>query len=95
MTITETPAEIIHYGWEVYRRSQQIPWPTTGARDLLIAQSRLWHCAEPYASGRVDSTQANLAWIQKATADLIGVLRRHCGVAQAAFASGQDRSVAA
>lgn len=90
----ETYAEVISYGWEVYRRTQQIPWPMTGGKELLGAQSRLWHLVEPYASGR-ETHGADLPGIQAATADLIGKVRRYCGTAYAAFASGQDGSVAA
>ena len=94
-TITpETYAEIISYGWEVYRRTQQIPFPMTGGGEVMKAQSRLWHLAEPFASGRHE-TGAPLAAITAATTDLIGAVRRYCGTAYAAFASGQDGSVAA
>lgn len=90
----ETYAEIIHYAWEVYRRTQQVPWPAAGGKDLLMAQSRLWHLAEPYASGR-ESAGADLDAIRAATGDLIEAVHRYCGDADGAFASGQDGRAAA
>ena len=99
-TITpETPAEIIHYGWEVYRRRQQVPFPQDpeAAGVLMKAQSRLWHQAAPFAciSLYAPGVGPDLGGIQEAAADLITVIWKHCGEVPAAFASGQDRSVAA
>lgn len=94
-TITpETPYEVYAYGWEVYRRTQQIPWPAAAGGELVKAQSRLWHAAEAYASGR-EMPVADVPLIRLATADLIDVVREHCGDAAARFASGQDGTVAA
>jgi len=101
MTVTETGvitpetyAEVVAYGWEVYRRTQQIPWPVAGGGEVMKAQSRLWHLVEPYASGR-KFYGADFAAIQRATGDLIAAVKRYCGDAYAEFASGQDGSVAA
>ena len=106
MTITEegvitpeTPAEIIAYGWEVYRRSQQVPFPQDpeAAGTLMRAQSRLWHQAAPFAcvSLYAPGKGPDLDGILKAAADVIAAVGQHCGDEAAAFASGQDRSVAA
>ena len=106
MTITEegvitpgTPAEIIHYGWEVYRRSQQVPFPQDpeAAGALMRAQSRLWHQAAPFAcvSLYAPGVGPDLGGIQDATAILIATIGEHCGNDAAAFASGQDRQAAA
>ena len=99
-TITpETPAEIAAYGWEVYRRSQQVPFPQDpiAAGTLMRAQSRLWHqaaahaCVSLYAPG----VAPDLDGILKAAEDVIAAVGEHCGTRAAAFASGQDRSAAA
>jgi len=106
MTITEegvitpgTPAEIIHYGWEVYRRSQQVPFPQDpeAAGTLMRAQSRLWHQAAPFAcvSLYAPGVGPDLEGIRKAAADVIAAVGGCCGAEAAAFASGQDRSAAA
>ena len=99
-TITpETPAGIIAYGWEVYRRSQQVPWPQdpVAAGTLMRAQSRLWHQAAPFAciSLYAPGVGPDLGGIQDATAILIATIGEHCGNDAAAFASGQDRRAAA
>ena len=101
MTVTETGvitpemyAEVVAYGWDVYRRTQQIPWPAAGGGEVMKAQSRLWHLVEPYASGRHE-VGADLPGIRRATGDLIAAVKRYCGSAYAEFASGQDGSVAA
>ena len=99
-TITpETPAGIIAYGWEVYRRSQQVPWPQdpVAAGTLMRAQSRRWHQAAPFAciSLYAPGVGPDLGGIQDATAILIATIGEHCGNDAAAFASGQDRSAAA
>ena len=101
MTITEegvitpqTTAEIVAYGWEVYRRSQQIPW--TGA--LFIAQSRLFREVAPFACNRLYAPRwgsPHRNGIRGATAALILAVLMHCGDADAAFVSGQDGRVAA
>ena len=99
-TITpETPAEIVHYGWEVYRRSQQVPGPQDpiAAGTLMRAQSRLWHQAAPFAciSLYAPGKGPDLDGILKAAEDVIAAVREHCGAEAAASASGQDRSAAA
>ena len=99
MTATQTPAGTIHYGWEVYRRSQQVPFPAWGALELLKAQSRLFRLAEPFASGRArdhdPDAVPDLDGISKAAGDLIGAVARYCDQGNAAFVSGQDGSAAA
>jgi len=90
----ETYAEVVNYGWEVCRRTQQIPWPMVGGGEVMKAQSRLWHLVEPYASGRHE-VGADFSAIRRATGDLIAAVRRYCGSAYAEFASGRDGSVAA
>lgn len=99
-TITPgTPAGIVAYGWEVYRRSQQVPWPqdAEAAGTLMRAQSRLWHQAAPFAcvSLYAPGVGPDLAGIRKAAADVIAAVTEHCGTEAAASASGQDRSAAA
>jgi hypothetical protein len=95
--VPETPAEIIAYGWEVYRRSQQIPSPAQGAGELIKAQSRLFHRVAPHACAPVYAPWHgwDLPGITEATADLITAIHEHCGEANAAFASGQDGRAAA
>ena len=102
MTVTETGvitpetyAEVVAYGWEVYRRTQQIPWPVAGGGEVMKAQSRLWHLVAPYATGTGSGVGADFAGIRRATGDLIAAVKRYCGDAYAEFASGQDGSVAA
>ena len=101
MTITEegvitpgTPAEIIHYGWEVYRRSQQVPGPQDpiAAGTLMRAQSRLWHQAAPFAciSLYAPGKGPDLDGIRKAAADVIAAIEKHCGIVPAAFTRGTE-----
>jgi len=95
-TITpETPAGIIAYGWEVYRRSQQVPWPQDpeAAGTLMRAQSRLWHQAAPFAcvSLYLPGREPDLDGIQKAAEDVIAAIGEHCGTGDAAFVSGGER----
>ena len=99
-TITpETPAEIAAYGWEVYRRSQQVPFPQDpiAAGTLMRAQSRLWHQAAPFAciSLYAPGKGPDLDGIRKAAADVIAAITEHCGAEAAASASGQDGKAAA
>ena len=99
-TITpETPAEIIAYGWEVYRRSQQVTFPqdAEAAGTLMRAQSRLWHQAAPFAcvSLYAPGVGPDLEGIKTAAAAVIAAVREYCGEAPAEFASGQDGRAAA
>ena len=98
-TPAETAAEIIAYGWDVYRRSQQAAWPQDpeAAGTLMRAQSRLWHQTAPFACASLyaPGVGPDLGGIQDATAILIATIGEHCGNDAAAFASGQDRSAAA
>ena len=93
--VPETRAEIVFYGWEVYRRTQQIPFPAWGGLDLLKAQSRLWGYVEPYASGREPLGAADLDGIRKATDGLIAAVKQFCDRGADRFVRGQDGSVAA
>lgn len=93
--IPETRAEIVFYGWEVHRRTQDVPFPSVGGGTVLKAQSRLFRLTEPYASGREPLCGADLTAIENATASLIEAVRAYCGDSAAAKVSGQDGSVAA
>ncbi len=92
-TLTEAEAyAVVHAAWDTYRRSQEIPWPATGGGEVLKAQSRLWHLAEPYASGREPLDGADLAAIETARADLAGKVLRYCGPEAAAVIGSEDES---
>jgi hypothetical protein len=94
-TITpETPAEIIAYGWEVYRRSQQAPFPQDpeAAGTLMRAQSRLWHQVEPHTrtDGRHPPGEPDADAIDDAIDALVAAVEWHCGTSAAAFVSGTE-----
>lgn len=86
---------IVHAAWDAFRRSQEIPWPMTGGVEVLKAQSRLFHLAEPYASGREDMAGADLAAIETARGDLAAKVRRYCGDQAGAYVSGSETQAAA
>jgi len=96
--VPETADEIIAYGRELYRRAQQIDWPAEGVESLRGAASRLWTetevCARVCADGFA-VTPGRLARARGAATRLIQVIHSYCGPDAAAFASGQDGSVAA
>jgi len=94
-TETIAPAAVVLDAWQVYRRAQDIPFPAEGAGELMAAQSRLFHLAEPSASGRVPAGEADLDAIWDAVDALVTAVEWHCGDESAAYVSGQDGSVAA
>jgi hypothetical protein len=84
---TRADSEIVLDAWQVYRRSQQIPFPAA-AGDLMKAQSRLFHYAEPYASGREPMDEADADAIADAIDALVAAVEWHCGPEAAAHVSG-------
>jgi hypothetical protein len=100
--IPETPAEIMAHGWEVYRRTQQVPFPAQGDGELLgkvlRAQDRLFGLLAQHIStygAPVFGKEPDLTVIRGATLILIAAVEQFCGKPAAAFVSGQDGSVAA
>jgi hypothetical protein len=97
--VTEaTPYAIVSDAWQVYRRSQEIPFPADPG-DLMKAQSRLFTLAEPFASGRVPLAMADLLAgedvvaalveaIEDAADALVASIEWHCGTEAASFVAG-------
>jgi hypothetical protein len=98
-TLTEaTPYVIVSDAWQVYRRSQEIPFPADPG-DLMKAQSRLFILAEPLASGRIslaeavliageDALAAQVEAIEDAADALVASVEWHCGTEAASFVAG-------
>ena len=93
-TIALTTGEAVLDAWQVYRRSQQIPFPAD-AGDLMKAQSRLFHYAEPYASGREPMGEADVDAIEDAADALVAAVEWHCGAEAAAHVSDREEVLAA
>jgi hypothetical protein len=87
-TIAPATAEVVLDAWQAYRRSQRIPFPAHGAGDLMKAQSRLFHYAEPYASGREPMDWADVGAIDDAIDALVASVEWACGPEAAAFVAG-------
>jgi hypothetical protein len=92
---SEATTRAVFSAWDAYRRSQEVPWPAIGGGEVLKAQSRLWHLAEPYASGRESMGGADLGAIGTATADLAAKVRRYCGDGAADYVNGTEGEKAA
>ena len=86
--------DVILDAWQVYRRSQQIPFPARGAGDLMKAQSRLWHLLEPHT--RTDDRNPfpgpDMDAIDDAIDVFVAAVEWACGADAAAFVAG-DASV--
>jgi len=80
--------------WDLYRRTQEVPWPAVGGGEVLKAQSRLHHLTVAYASGQ-GYGEPDLGAIRAASADLAAKVRRYCGDAAAAFVIGHGEERAA
>ena len=90
-TITE-PRAVVLDAWQVYRRSQQIPFPPAGGGDLIKAQSRLWHHLEAYTrtDDRYPGGEPDADVIDDAIDALVASVEWHCGDEAAAFVSGTE-----
>ena len=87
ITDTRTASKVVLDAWQVYRRSQQIPFPAA-AGDLMKAQSRLFHYTEPYASGRKPMGEADTDAIEDAIDALVAAVEWHCDAEAVAHVSG-------
>ena len=79
---------VILDAWQVYRRSQQVPFSPALAR----AQSDLWHQVEPFTrtDDRNPFAEPDADAIDDAIDDLIAAIEWHCGDEAAAFVSGTE-----
>ena len=81
--------EVILDAWQLYRRSQQIPFPADPG-PLIRAQSRLWHQVEAFT--RTDDrnlfAEPDTEAIDDAIDELVAVVEWHCGDAAATFVAG-------
>lgn len=75
--------------WDLYRRTQEIPWPADDGGEVLKAQSRLHHLTAAHASGQAYG-EPDLDAIRAAAEDLAGKVRRYCGDTAAVFVNGTD-----
>ena len=76
--------------WQVYRRSQQIPFPANPG-NLMKAQSRLWHQVEPHTrtDDRNPLAEPDVDAIDDAVDALVASVEWSCGSEAAAFVSGE------
>jgi hypothetical protein len=86
----ETPAYPgVSRAWDLYRRTQEIPWPAFGGGEVLKAQSRLRRLTVAHACGQGDG-EPDLDAIEAAAADLAAKVRRYCGDAAADYVQGSE-----
>jgi hypothetical protein len=77
---------IITGAWTLYRRSQEIPFPQTGAGTLMMAQSRLFHLLEPHTNTCASpDREPDLDSVRDAAGHLVTVVRSFCPAADAEF----------
>ncbi len=97
-TLTAPPQQdVILDAHQVYRRSQQIPFPAQGTGDLMKAQSRLWHQIEPFTrtDGRAPGFEPDRDAIDDAIDVFVAAVEWACGADAAAFVAGDDEGQAA
>ncbi len=89
--------DVILDAWQVYRRSQQIPFPARSAGDLMKAQSRLWHLLEPHTrtDDRTPFPGPDMDAIDDALDVFVAAVEWACGADAAAFVAGDDEGQAA
>ena len=84
--------DVILDAHQVYRRSQQIPFPARSAGDLTKAQSRLWHLLEPHT--RTDDRNPfpgpDVDAIDDAIDAFVAAVEWACGGQAAAFVAGDE-----
>ena len=83
---------VILDAWQVYRRSQQIPFPAAGAGDLMKAQSRLVNLVKPFTrtDDRNPLARPDTDAVDDAIDALVAAVEWHCGQDAAAFVSGTE-----
>ena len=91
LTVPSLAEILILDAWQVYRRSQQIPFPPN-AGPVIKAQSRLWHHLEPFTrtSMRPADGEPDADAIDDAIDALVASVEWHCGAQAAAFVAGDD-----
>lgn len=89
--------DVILDAHQVYRRSQQIPFPARSAGDLMKAQSRLWHQIEPFTrtDDRAPGFEPDMDAIDDALDVFVAAVEWACGGQAAAFVAGDDEGQAA
>ena len=84
-----TAYPVVSAAWDLYRRTQEIPWPAVGGGEVLKAQSRLHHLTAAHASGQAyGEPDLDLNAIRAASADLAAKVRLYCGDAAADYVNG-------
>jgi|GEM_PF-3180932 len=89
-TVPSLQEVVVLDAWQVYRRSQRIPFPETGAGELIMAQSRLCHYLGPFTrtDNKDPGIEPDVDAIDEAVDALVAAVEWHRGPEDAAFVAG-------